>query len=69
MGDTDFRAICKNFKAVFIRGMRTITRQERNIANRLIKLFDEAYFRQVKIYILADTPIDMLISPPTDPKN
>lgn len=26
MGDTDFRAICKNFKAIVIRNMRKITR-------------------------------------------
>ena len=24
MGDSDFRAICKNFKAIFIRDMRKI---------------------------------------------
>jgi predicted ATPase len=53
MGDTDFRAICKHFKAVFIRGVKQIDTKDRNLANRLIKLFDEAYFRQVKIYLLA----------------
>lgn len=51
MGDTDFRAICKHFKAIIICKMRKIHRHERNTANRLIKLFDEAYFRNVKIYI------------------
>lgn len=51
MGDSDFRAICKNFKAIVVRDMRKINRHERNLANRLIKLFDEAYFRNVKIYI------------------
>lgn len=40
MGDYDFRAICKNFKAIVIRGMRKIKPNERNVANRLIKLFD-----------------------------
>jgi len=40
MGDSDFRAICKNFKAIIIRNMRVIKRHERNISNRLIKLFD-----------------------------
>lgn len=63
MGDSDFRAICKNFKAIFIRDMRKIKPQERNIANRLIKLFDEAYFRNVKIYIEASVGIDELINP------
>lgn len=57
MGDSDFRAICKHFKAIFIINMRKIDQHERNIANRLIKLFDEAYFRNVKIYILAETPL------------
>lgn len=58
MGDTDYRAICKHFKAIFIAKMRKIGSNERNIANRLIKLFDEAYFRHVKVYILADTPLE-----------
>ena len=61
MGDTDFRAICKNFKAIVIRNMREIKRHERNTANRLIKLFDEAYFRNVKIYIEATVGIDEII--------
>lgn len=69
MGDTDFRIICKHFKAIFITNMRKIDRSERNTANRLIKLFDEAYFRQVKVYILADTPLDALIVPPEHPQN
>lgn len=51
MGDSDFRAICKNYKAIIIRDMRLIKREERNLANRLIKLFDEAYYRNVEIYI------------------
>lgn len=57
MGDSDFRAICKHFKAIFITNMRKIDQNQRNTANRLIKLFDEAYFRNVKIYILAQTPL------------
>jgi len=57
MGDTDFRAICNNFKAIFITNMKKINERERNIANRLIKLFDEAHYRNVKIYILADTSL------------
>lgn len=57
MGDVDFRAICKRFRAIFIQNVRPIQPHERNKANRLIKLFDEAYFRQVKIYLLADTPL------------
>lgn len=69
MGDTDYRAICKHFKAIFIINMRKIGSNERNIANRLIKLFDEAYFRHVKVYILADTPLEELIVPPEVPKN
>lgn len=40
MGDYDFRAISKNFKAIIIRDMRKIGKNERNVANRLIKLFD-----------------------------
>lgn len=63
MGDSDFRAICKNFKAIIIRDVRQIKRHERNIANRLIKLFDEAYFRNVKIYIEANVGIEELINP------
>jgi predicted ATPase len=69
MGDTDFRAICKHFKAIFISGMRHIDTKDRNLANRLIKLFDEAYFRQVKIYMLANAPMEDLITPPTHPQN
>jgi len=69
MGDTDFRIICKHFKAIFIRGMKRIDRKDRNLANRLIKLFDEAYFRQVKIYILANAPMEDLITPPSNPQN
>lgn len=57
MGDTDFRAICQNFKAIIIRNMRQIKRNERDIANRMIKLFDEAYFRHVKLYISGETDI------------
>lgn len=63
MGDTDFRAICKNFKAIIIRNMREIKRHEANIANRLIKLFDEAYFRNVKIYIEATVSLEDIIKP------
>jgi predicted ATPase len=62
-GGIDFRAICKAFKAVIIRNMRKIGREERNIANRLIKLFDEAYFRNVKIYIEAKVSVEELITP------
>jgi predicted ATPase len=69
MGDTDYRAICKNFRAIFITNMRSIGRNERNIANRLIKLFDEAYYRHVKVYVLADTPLEQLIVPPEVPQN
>ena len=63
MGDADFRAICKNFQAIVIKNMRTIKRNERNVANRLIKLFDEAYFRNVKIYINAEVGLDEIIQP------
>lgn len=63
MGDSDFRAICKNFKAIIIKNMRQIKRQERNTANRLIKLFDEAYYRNVKIYIEGTVGLDELIMP------
>lgn len=63
MGDTDFRAIAKNYKAIIIKNMREIKRHERNTANRLIKLFDEAYFRNVKIYIEAEVGISDLINP------
>ena len=63
MGDSDFRAICKQFKAIIIRNMREIKRHERNTANRLIKLFDEAYYRNVKVYIEATVGIDDLIKP------
>jgi predicted ATPase len=63
MGDSDFRAISKQFKAVIIRGMRKIDREEMNIANRLIKLFDEVYFRNVQIYIEANVSIEQLITP------
>jgi len=54
LGDVDFRAICKRFRAIFIRDAKQVTGNNRNLANRLIKLFDEAYFRQVKIYILSN---------------
>ena len=57
MGDADFRAICKNFRAIFIKNMRPIKTHERNLANRLIKLFDEAYFRRVKVYLLATSEL------------
>lgn len=40
MGDSDFRAICKHFRAIFITGVHRISSNERNLANRLIKLFD-----------------------------
>ncbi len=40
MGDSDFRAICQNFKAIIIRNMTQIKRNERDLANRMIKLFD-----------------------------
>jgi predicted ATPase len=63
MGDSDFRAICKNFKAIIIKNMRQIKRQERNTANRLIKLFDEAYYRNAKIYIEGTVGLDELIMP------
>lgn len=61
MGDSDFRAITKSFKAIIIRNMRVIKQNERNIANRLIKLFDEAYYRNVKLYIEATVGIEDLI--------
>ncbi len=63
MGDYDFRAISKNFKAIIIRDMRKIGTNERNVANRLIKLFDQAYFRNVKVYIEATVDIQELIAP------
>ena len=63
MGDSDFRAICKNYKAIIIRNMREIKQNERNTANRLIKLFDEAYYRNVKVYIEATVGLDDLIKP------
>lgn len=53
MGDVDFRAICKRFRAIFINNATGVRGNERNLANRFIKLFDEAYFRQVKVYILS----------------
>lgn len=58
MGDSDFRSICKNYKAIIIRNMREIKRHERNTANRLIKLFDEAYYRNVNIIIEANVGIN-----------
>lgn len=57
MGDTDFRILCKRYRAIFIQNVRPIKPHERNMANRLIKLFDEAYFRQVKVYILATSSL------------
>ena len=63
MGDSDFRAICKNYKAIIIKNMRQIKRNERNTANRLIKLFDEAYYRNVKVYIEGTVGLDELITP------
>lgn len=62
MGDSDFRIICKNYKAIIIRNMRPIKKGEGDTANRLIKLFDEAYYRNVKIYIEAAVGIDDLIA-------
>ncbi len=53
MGDVDFRAICKRFRAIFINNATGVRGNERNLANRFIKLFDEAYFRQVKVYLLS----------------
>ena len=64
MGDADFRAICKKFRAIFIKNFRPIKPHERNLANRLIKLFDESYFRQVKVYILASEPLENIITVP-----
>ena len=69
MGDADFRAIAKRFRAIFIKNIRPIKRHQRDLANRLIKLFDEVYFRQVKVYLLATNSIDSLISMPEDPQN
>lgn len=63
MGDADFRAICKHFKAIMIRNMRKVGRHELNTANRLIKLFDEAYFRNVKIYVNGTVGLEDIISP------
>ena len=62
IGDADFRIICKHFKAIFIKDAKPV--HDRNSANRLIKLFDEAYFRQVKIYILSEFELNSLIIPP-----
>ena len=58
MGDADFRVIAKHFRTIFIKNVRPIKRHERNLSNRLIKLFDEAYFRRVKIYLLATHSIE-----------
>jgi predicted ATPase len=69
MGDADFRAISKNFKAIFIKNFRPLKPHERNIANRLIKLFDEAYFRHLKIYLLASEPLEKIFLIPENPKN
>ncbi len=63
MGDSDFRAICKNYKAIIIRNMREIKRNERNTANRLIKLFDEAYYRNVQVYIEGTVGLEQIITP------
>jgi len=57
LGDVDFRAICKTFKAIFIKDAKQVAGNNRNLANRFIKLFDEAYFRQVKVYILSEETV------------
>ena len=69
MGDVDFRAICKQFRAIFIKNVRPIQPHERNMANRLIKLFDEAYFRHVKVYLLSSDPVESLLTVPENPRN
>lgn len=65
----DFRAICKRFRAIFIKDAKQVTGNNRNLSNRFIKLFDEAYFRQVKVYILSDEKVETLVIPPASPSN
>ena len=69
MGDADFRSICKRFRAIFIKNLRPIKPHERNLSNRLIKLFDEAYFRQVKVYLLSTHSLEEIITVPENPQN
>ena len=40
MGDTDFRAICRNHKAIIVKHIPHIDLNSRNMANRFIKLLD-----------------------------
>lgn len=40
MGDSDFRAICRNHKAIIIKHIPHIDLSQRNVANRFIKLLD-----------------------------
>ena len=58
MGDSDFRAICRNHRAIIIKHIPRIDLGNRNVANRFIKLLDEIYNNKVKLYCNAETSIN-----------
>jgi predicted ATPase len=43
MSDNDFRAICRSHKAIIVKNIPKIETNQRNIANRFIKLVKNAY--------------------------
>lgn len=57
MGDSDFRAICRNHKAMILKHIPAIDLSNRSVANRFIKLLDEIYNNKVKLYCNAETSI------------
>ena len=60
MGDSDFRAICRHYKAIVVKHIPHIDLGKRNVANRFIKLLDEVYNNKVKLYCNAETNISEL---------
>lgn len=60
MGDSDFRAICRNHKVMVLKHIPHIDLDKRSVANRFIKLLDEIYNNKVKLYCNAETSISDL---------
>jgi predicted ATPase len=64
MSDYDFRAICRNHKAMIVKNIPKVETKERNIANRFIKLvmpvmmqLDEVYVNNMQFICSAEAPL------------
>ena len=63
LGASDYHALARAFKEVYLVGVPTLTKRERNEARRLVILVDALYEARCTLHVAAAEPLPNLVAP------